>query len=105
MSGVALGGQNSPVTSLDSIRKVSTTPGTAVQLKTDDHCIGAIIQALSTNTNLIAIGGAAVIAGAGTETGTLLAAGAEITIYNKDMDDIYLDVITSGEGVSINVIK
>ena len=102
---VALGGIDSPIAELASDRKVSTTPGTAVQLKTSVHSIGSIIQALHTNNDLIAIGGAAVVAAAGTEKGTLLSPGQEMTVYNKDMDDIYMDVRTSGHGVAINILR
>lgn len=59
------------------------------------------IQALEGNTTKVAVSGASVVALAGaTQRGVLLAAGSVISIDTDDLADVYVDVRTSGEGVT-----
>jgi hypothetical protein len=104
MAGCTLGGPQNPITEITSDRNVSTTPGTAKQL-TSAKCSGIVIQALETNNDLIAVGGAAVVAAAGSQKGNLLEPGQEITIYVTDADRVWYDVRTSGHGISFNLLK
>ena len=90
-----------PLGNTRSDRKVSTSVGTAVRLvSTNTPCRRVTIQALPTNTNWIAIGDSSVLCTAGSEKGTFLSAGSSVTMYIEDLYQIYLDVLTSGEGVT-----
>jgi hypothetical protein len=84
-------------------RKVVTTHGTRVPLAATAGTIAArlIITALKSNTNLVAVGGVAVVAAAGTEQGVLLKATDQpLELSGVDLSRVYIDSITDGEGVS-----
>jgi hypothetical protein len=80
-------------------RKTVTTAGTRVQLP-EGHVGQVELQALKTNTGNIAVGGAAVVAAAGSESGILLTAGQTETVDVTDLKDVWIDSTVSGEGVS-----
>lgn len=87
-------------------RKTVTTTGTREQLTTNGTKVGAItIQALRTNTNVVYVGDSTVSSSTHFQS---LAPGGSIQIgmdsYGLgnamvDMSKIWLDVVTSGEGV------
>ena len=81
------------------------TAGTAVQLSTKAKDIAKVwIQALASNTNKVAIGDANVVAAVGsTQCGIILtnAYAAPIILENISLDQIYVDSITDGEGITI----
>lgn len=82
-------------------RKTVTTAGTEVQLTTTETpCHAVIIQALKTNTGLIAYGGSDVVAAAGSENGVILEPGEKDAIECLDASKIYIDSRVNGEGVS-----
>lgn len=82
----------------DGIKTV-TTAGTDIALSTSTTCKKVVIQALTTNTNPVAIGASGVDATLGTGTGIILYAGDSIDIYDTDLANIFVDSITDGEGV------
>jgi len=94
--------QRTYMNTLASGRKVSTTVGTAVTLigTTRPNCKRITITALNTNTNLVYVGGSTTLATVGAELGISLSGGDAFTLGVDDCNDIYLDVITSGEGVT-----
>jgi hypothetical protein len=64
-----------------------------------------IIQALSTNTGAVTVGDATVVAAVGTQgsptqVGIRLTAGQTLILSTDDLDDVWLDSATSGDGVS-----
>lgn len=83
-------------------RKTVTTAGTAVSITaTKTPCVGVVIQALETNTDLIAVGGSDVVAATATRKGVVLQPGESITLNVRNLKNIiYIDSIVSGEGVS-----
>jgi hypothetical protein len=82
-------------------RKVVTTAGTAVALvSTNTPCRRVDITAETDNTNPVVVGDANVVAAIATRKGTPLAAGATLTIYVDDLSKVYLDAVTSTEGVT-----
>jgi hypothetical protein len=84
-------------------RKTSTTVGTAVALRTTLACKWVTVTALRSNTTDVAVGGSGVLATAGSATGVPLAAGESVTIPIADAATVFVDVLTSGEGVSFVV--
>lgn len=82
-------------------RKVVATAGTRERLvSTNTPCKLVTITALIGNTNEVVLGDATVIASAGTRRGIPLFAGQSVTLYIEDLYALYLDAVTSGEGVS-----
>ncbi len=78
-----------------------TTAGTRVQLvSTTVECVWVVVTALSTNTNVVTVGGSGVVGAAGTRAGIGLAAGQSVALPVDDASDVWLDSVTSGEGVS-----
>jgi hypothetical protein len=91
------------------IKKV-TTAGTAVALADTTTApltipLSVTIQALGTNTNPVVVGASNVVAAPGTQgtptqVGIRLAANDTITIDITDITQVWVDSITSGDGVS-----
>lgn len=97
-----------------TLKRTVTAAGTAVQLQTSSVlCVGAIIQALDSNTTSVYVGNASsdVTNHSGASPGIALAAGESITLaniqavhggqLNWDLSTLYLDADTNGEGVAI----
>lgn len=81
--------------------KSVTTAGTAEALvASSTACRMVEIQAMAGNTNNIAVGSSTVVATAGSERGLVLAPSQSVAIRVKDLNDIYIDAVTNGEGVS-----
>lgn len=90
--------------------KTVTTAGTRVTLTAGNTVVKwATIQALSTNTGTICVGGATVLAS--TRNGTCLTAGQAAplsSIWNGfpyDLGAIYIDATVNGEGVSYTYVQ
>lgn len=81
-------------------RKTIASAGTREALAASTTVKEVTITALAGNTGTVVVGGSTVVASASTRRGVPLAAGASITLAIDDLADIYLDVTTSGEGVS-----
>ena len=75
--------------------KTVASAGTAEALGSQVVKRGVIIQALSTNTNNVYVGGSGVTSALGIE----LTAGESVPIECDDVADVYIDVDTNGEGV------
>lgn len=94
-----------PVTWSDSIitdnRKTVTTAGTAEALMASATKVKWVtIQALRGNTDYVAVGASTVVAADGTERGAVLSPETAITFYGVDLNEIYVDSVVNGEGVS-----
>lgn len=82
-------------------RKTVTSAGTRERLvSTNTPCKQVTITALYANTNEVVLGDVTVVASAGTRRGIPLVAGASITLDIEDLYSLYLDSVTSGDGVS-----
>lgn len=83
-----------------------TTAGTRRRLTdgTFDQPAGPIgsvaVQAMQFNTGVVVVGGANVVAAAGTRRGVYLAAGASFVCDVDDLADVWVDATVSGEGVT-----
>jgi hypothetical protein len=85
--------------------KTVTTVGTEVQLvASSTPCLELTITALPTNTNLVAIGDVNVVAAVSGRRGTPLSPGESITLGIDDVQKVYLDSVTNGEGVCFTYI-
>jgi hypothetical protein len=89
--------------SLADGRKTVAAAGTAEQF-TALECRSVAITALSSNTNPVVIGASTVVAAVATRRGTPLTAGQTLTIAVSNMNLLYIDAVTSGEGVSFLVL-
>jgi hypothetical protein len=94
--------------------KTVTSSGTAVALAASaTPAVWVTVQALSSNTGTICVGGATVLASA--KNGTCLTAGLAAPLYaipgainagsNYDLSSIYIDATVSGEGVSFTYVR
>lgn len=90
---------------LDGVRQV-TTAGTRVRLAASSTlCRAVIIQALKTNVSDVVVGGSTVVAAEGTQVtptrrGFALAPGDWQEFDFDDLTDVWLDAVTSLDGVS-----
>ena len=96
--------QQQPFEFITAGRKEVTTAGTRVQLvATPTPCKKLLVQALQDNTNAVTIGDVTVVGAAATQIGIALkpAAGFSdwIEVPVNDVQKVYVDAITSGEGV------
>ena len=82
-----------------SVRDEVATAGTREQLASNT-CKRVHVQALNDNTNGIAVGGVTVVAASSTQVGIFLYAGQSMTFIISNTNLLYIDSITSGEGVS-----
>lgn len=82
-------------------RKTVTTAGTPVQV-TEASCQSIAVQALQSNTGVIAVGGDNTVRAAvgSTQTGFVLSAGASVSIDVDDTADVWIDSTVNGEGVT-----
>jgi hypothetical protein len=60
-----------------------------------------VIRAIETNTNAVVVGGSGVVAAAATRNGVALAPTQPPLVFEDidDLGDIWVDAITSGEGI------
>lgn len=82
-------------------RKTVTVAGTPERLvASNTPCRKVEVQALPTNTDVVALGASTVDAAAGAERGTILPPNGYATLYVEDLYALYVDAATSGEGVA-----
>ena len=82
-------------------RKVVAAAGTAEAIEDNPReVVGVIIVAEVDNTDYIAVGDSDVVESDSTRTGVPLAAGQSVTLYNADLNQIYLDSGANGDGVT-----
>lgn len=92
-----------PVREIVSGRKVVAVAGTPEALTAAALSISwVIVTAETDNTGLIAVGDTAIDAAAGTQQGTILAAGQSATIPIDDLSKVYIDASVAGDGVAFN---
>ena len=76
-----------------------TTGGSDLVLAASTACKMVIIQAQTDNTNPVAVGASGVDATIATGTGVLLYPGEIVVLQVDNLADVFVDSITSGEGV------
>ncbi len=83
-------------------RQVVTTAGTRVQVVPVPGVVHARvdISALTSNSTDIFIGANRVSAVAGRETGHRMYADVTVTLLDQDLSLVWIDALTSGEGVT-----
>jgi hypothetical protein len=81
-------------------RKIVTTAGVRERLSSSISAKLVLITAETDNTNPVTVGGSTVVGALNTRIGTPLYAGESLFVPCKNLSDIYLDVITNGEGVT-----
>lgn len=88
-------------TNIQDNSRTVTTAGTRVQLSTTAiRCSKVEITAKINNVDFVVVGGSTVVAAEATRRGTPLAQGDTLTLYVNDLSKIYLDAVTSGDGVT-----
>lgn len=80
-------------------RKTVTTAGTREQF-TAQACKKVIITAETDNTNEVVIGGSTVVAAVGTRQGIPLFPAQSEIFHVNNMNLLYIDSVTNGEGVT-----
>jgi len=91
--------------SIGTGRKTVTTSGTEVQLvASSTPCLEVTIQAELDNTNVVVVGDVNVVAALATRQGIALSPGESITLVIDDVQKIYIDAITNGEGVTFTYL-
>lgn len=81
--------------------KLVTTAGTRVALvSASTKCRMVTIQARPENTDTVVVGASTVVAASGTRRGIALVPGASVELRVKDLANVYVDAVVSGEGVS-----
>lgn len=82
-------------------RKTVATTGSEEALAGSTAAKWVIITAETDNTNPVTVGfGTSVVGALATRAGTPLSAGQSVTFFCDDLADIFVDVITNGEGVT-----
>lgn len=81
-------------------RKTITTAGTAEVIAASTVCRSVIVVALPTNTNRVAIGDSVVDVADSTFRGIPLNAGDSVSLLVSNLNQIWLDVLVNGEGIS-----
>lgn len=81
-------------------RQIVATHGTAVQLHTDQPCKSVVIMAEMDNTGTVTVGNIDVIGAVLTRVGVPLEAGDSLTLEIDNVNDIYIDSIEDGEGIT-----
>lgn len=82
-------------------RKTVTTAATRERLTPlSVPAVWVIITAETDNADKAVVGASTVVAALATRRGIALDAGDSIMLYVKDLKDIWLDVLVSGEGVT-----
>lgn len=102
-SGGAITGSitsSSSITGIQDGRTIVTTAGTRVVLAASTTCKAVIITAETDNTGRVVVGGTTVVAALATRRGTPLSAGDSVTIEIDNLNDINLDALVSGDGVT-----
>lgn len=86
-------------TAIVNMQKTVATPGTALQFTASATPLAsvAIVKALSTNTDLLYVGGV----GVDSTNGLELEAGESVVLAIDDLSEIWLDVAVGGEGASV----
>lgn len=89
-----------PASTITGGRKVVAVTGTAIKLVANSTtCVKVVVQALSTNSGDIAVGGSDVVLTAGSEAGIILPQQNSISIDIDDVSKIYING-AAGDGVS-----
>lgn len=87
------------MTQITSGRKTVTTAGVAEKLPSLE-AESVSVQALLGNAGKVVIGGSDVVAALATRKGIYLGPGDKLTIPTDDVSDLWVDAVTSGDGVS-----
>lgn len=89
--------------SLGGGRRTSSSPGTAIQINASStSCKRVTVQALQSNSDVIAVGGSASNATLGAENGVILNPGGSQTFNIDNVNKVYFDPRQSGDGISYN---
>jgi len=96
----AIGTMGGGATSLNEGRKVVSVENTAVVLGSG-ACKAVFVTALTSNTDVVVIGGSGVIYDSGTRTGKILYPGDSITINIDNLSKIYING-KANEGVTFS---
>ena len=84
----------------DGLQLVASA-GTAEALASSETKIRAVlINALPENTGNVVVGASTVVASASTRRGIALVPGGSVLLRVKNLADLYVDAVVSGEGVS-----
>lgn len=87
---------------LANARVTVTTAGTRVALNGSALVVRRVVlMAFLTNTGVVVPGGSSVVAASASRNGVALNAGDTITLYNVDLNAVYIDSTVNGEGVTV----
>ncbi len=87
-------------------RKVVAAAATAEPLEDSANIVNfVVITAETNNTGVVTVGASTVVAAVATRRGTPLAKGASMSLGGVDLNEVYLDVTVSGDGVTYTYLK
>ena len=92
------------ITGIGDGRKTVAAAGTREVLAASTTCKHVTITALAGNTDVVVVGGTTCIAALGTRRGTPLSPGDSVDFDIDNLNDVNLDVVASGEGVSYSYL-
>jgi hypothetical protein len=81
-------------------RKVIATAGSAEALSTDTDVKEVTITAELDNTDVVVIGSSTVVAALLTRRGTPLFPGDSVSIETDNLNELFVDVMVNGEGIT-----
>ena len=81
-------------------RKTVAAAGTAERMSANFSCKSVVLTAETDNAGTVVVGGASVVAALSTRRGTPLTAGQSLTLPVNNLNLVWLDVTTSGDGVT-----
>lgn len=86
-------------------RKTVTTAGTAVALSTTTTIKEVTCTAETDNTDIVVVGGSTVVASLATRRGNPLYPGDSITLAADNLNEVYVDSLVNGEGVTFSYLS
>src|SRR3954468_19704168 len=93
-----------PFSNLKDGSKNVTTAGTRVQLASPTPCGEVTVTARVDNASDIVYGGATVVAALVGRSGTPLSPGQPVNLKIDDLSKIWLDALSSGDGVTFSYL-
>lgn len=84
----------------DGLQLVAAAGTAEALVASSTPCRAVLINARPENTGQVVVGSSTVVAAAGTRRGIALVPGGSVMLRVKDLADLYVDAVVSGEGVS-----
>ena len=84
----------------DGLQLVASAGIAEALVATSTEIRAVLVNALPENTGNVVVGSSTVVAASATRRGIALVPGSSVLLRVKDLADLYVDAVVSGEGVS-----